>query len=142
MNILAPLSTIMTSELITVVSSDKLEKVKVIFDTNKIHHLPVVSGKEIVGIISKLDMLYFLKGMANKEEEDLLNEARLQHYKAEDIMTTGIAKLESTDRIAVALEVFKENLFHAIPIVDNNELQGIVTTYDIIKAVADQNTLV
>lgn len=141
MNILAPLSSIMTTDLITVVASDKLEKIKHIFDTNKIHHLPVVDGKVLVGIISKLDMLYFLKGMANKEEEDLLNEARLQHYKAEDIMTSGIAKLEPGDRIAVALEVFKENLFHAIPIVDNNELKGIVTTYDIIKTLADQSSV-
>ena len=137
MDVLAPLSTIMSKDLITVVSSDKLEKIKTIFDTNKIHHLPVVNGKEIVGIISKIDMLNFLNKIANKEEKtDLRNEAKLQNYKAEDIMTTGLAKLESTDRIAVALEVFKENLFHAIPIVDNNELKGIVTTYDIVLAVA------
>jgi acetoin utilization protein AcuB len=51
-------------------------------------------------------------------------------------MTTKLAKLEPSDKINVALEVFKENLFHGIPIVNNDALVGIVTTYDIIKHLA------
>jgi acetoin utilization protein AcuB len=47
-------------------------------------------------------------------------------------MTKGLAVLESNDRIGVAIEIFKENLFHAIPIVDDEELKGIVTTFDLI----------
>jgi CBS domain-containing protein len=34
----------------------------------------------------------------------------------------------------VALEVLSENLFHAIPIVDDGELVGMLSTLDIIKA--------
>ena len=79
--------------------------------------------------------------MSHEKYQDLLNEVRLKNYCAEDIMTSGIAKLTSTDRIAVALEIFKENLFHAIPIVDENELVGIITTYDIIKALAEKKVL-
>ncbi|MEM1321869.1 MAG: CBS domain-containing protein [Bacteroidota bacterium] len=122
----------MTTNLITVNPQDKLEKVKAIFDEHNIHHLPVVRYKEIVGIISKTDLLYFLKGLGDDQYQAVLNTARLKNYNADQIMTTGLAKLESTDRINVALEVFKTNLFHAIPIVDNDELVGILTTYDII----------
>lgn len=132
MNLLAPISSIMTTNLITVNPQDKLEKVKAIFDEHNIHHLPVVRYKEIVGIISKTDLLYFLKGLGDDQYQAVLNTARLKNYNADQIMTTGLAKLESTDRINVALEVFKTNLFHAIPIVDNDELVGILTTYDII----------
>ena len=140
MNILAPISTIMTTKLLTVNPEDKLEKVKEIFDTHKIHHLPVVRYKEIVGIISKSDLLFFLRGLRHGNGEEKMNTVRLQNYKAEAIMTMGIAKMSSTDRIDVALEVFKENLFHAIPIVDEDELVGIVTTYDIIKKLAESNS--
>jgi len=136
MNILNPISTIMSTDLITVNPSDKLEKVQAIFDEHRIHHIPVVRYTEIVGIISKTDLLYFLKGLGAKGSEKMLNHIRLTNYTAEAIMTTGIAKLSSTDRIDVALEVFKENLFHAIPIVDDEKLVGIVTTYDIIEAIA------
>lgn len=138
MNLLAPVSTIMTTHLITVNPEDKLSKVKEIFDTNKIHHIPVVRYKKIVGLISKTDLLYFLKGINNDGYQDLLNKTRLKNYTAEEIMTTGLAKVESTDRINVVLEIFKENLFHALPVVDKEELVGIVTTYDIINALSTE----
>ena len=138
MNVLAPVSSIMTKNLITVNPEDKLVKVKEIFDKHKIHHLPVVRYREIVGIISKSDVLYFLKGLGNdRSSEEVLNNVRLNNYTAQSIMTTGMAKLEPDDKINVALEVFRVNLFHALPVIDNGELVGILTTYDIIKALAD-----
>ena len=48
-------------------------------------------------------------------------------------MTTGLAKLSPEERINVALEVFMANRFHAIPVVDDGDLVGIVTTFDIMK---------
>ena len=139
MNLLAPVSTIMTKDLITVNPKDKLTEVKRLFEENSIHHLPVVRFKTLVGIISKTDLLHFLKGLGKDTTgEQYLNEVRLNNYCAEDIMTSGMAKLEPDDRINVALEVFKVNLFHALPVVENDELVGILTTYDIIKTLADE----
>lgn len=138
MNLLQPVSTLMTKKLITVHPSDKLVVIKEIFDKNKIHHLPVVKHKEMVGIISKNDLLSFLKGFQNDSYDDYMNNVRLKNYTAEDIMTKGLAKLEPSDRINVALEVFKENLFHALPVIDDGELVGIITTFDIIKALSNE----
>jgi len=142
MNVLAPVSSIMTTDLITVSGQDKLAVVKKIFDENKIHHVPVVRYKKILGLISNIDLLYFLKGLSKNSYENILNDIRLKNYMAEEIMTTGLATLKPTDRINVALRIFKENRFHAIPIVDEEELVGILTTYDIIKALSnDKATL-
>lgn len=135
MNLLSNVAELMTTNLITVGPRDSLHAVKAKFDKGQFHHLPVVNGKKLLGIISKSDLLYFLEGMKEKDT----NDAILQELVAEKIMTKGLAKVESTDRINVALEVFKVNLFHAIPVVDNDELVGILTTYDIIKALADGN---
>ncbi len=135
MNLFSPVAEIMTSKLITVGPKENLSAVKAKFDEGRFHHLPVVEDKSILGIISKSDLLYFLEGLKEKDE----NDAILKDIKAEKIMTKGMAKVESTDRINVALEVFKVNLFHAIPVVDDNKLVGILTTYDIIKALADGN---
>lgn len=139
MNVLAPVKTIMTTRLITVNPKDKLTAVKEIFDQNKIHHIPVVRFKEIVGIISKSDFLHFLRGFQRNEEDRFVNEARLRVYKAEDIMTTGIAKVTPEDRINVILDIFLENRFHAIPVIDRGDLVGIVTTFDLIRAVAEED---
>ncbi len=136
MNVMNKISTIMTQNLITVNPEASLNDVKKIFDEHRIHHIPVVRYKKIVGMISKTDMLYFLKGASTDGYEKILTEARLRNYKVEELMITGLATLSSEDRIATAVEIFKENLFHAIPVIDNEELVGIVTTYDIISALA------
>ena len=138
MNLLTPVAELMTKELITVNPEDKLMAVKKIFDNNRIHHVPVVRFRKIVGIVSKTDLLYFLKGMGNARRPDVLNEGRLLVTRVQDIMTTGLAKLEPTDRVNVALEIFRENILHAIPVVENEELVGILTTHDIITALADK----
>ena len=138
MNLLAPVTTIMTKEVLTVNEKDSLVKVKEIFENNNFHHIPVVSGRKIVGLISKTDFLHFMRGFTKNDEDRYVNESRLKVYRAEEIMTSGLAKVEATDRVNVVLEVFKENLFHALPVVDGEELVGIITTFDIIRAVADE----
>ena len=138
MNVLAPVSTIMTKTLITVNPQDKISKVKDLFEQHSIHHLPVVNFKEIAGIISQTDLMYFLRGFAHNQEDQLIDEARLHAFNAEDIMTKGLAKVESSEPIRTVLEIFKVNKFHAVPVVEGNDLVGIVTTYDIIKTLADE----
>lgn len=137
MDVLAPISQIMSKELITVNEKDKLAVVKEIFDTHNIHHIPVVRFRTIVGIISKTDYLFFVRGFTQNEEDKFVNESRLKAYTADEIMTTGMAKVEPADRINVALEIFKINRFHAIPVVEDEELVGIITTHDIIRALAE-----
>lgn len=138
MNLLSPISTIMTTELVTVTPSDPLTRVKEIFDEHNIHHIPVVRFKKIVGIISKSDFSYFLWGYTNNEMTDTLTNNRLKTWEAEDIMSTKLAKVESSDAIRTALEVFKINRFHALPVVDNEELVGILTPLDIVIALASE----
>lgn len=125
----------MTKDVITISKYAPLSQVKEIFDNHKIHHIPVTESNELVGMISKSDYLFFLNG-----EHDLYSgygPYRLKTHKVKDIMTKGVAWLEPTDKLSVALTVFKENLFHAIPIVENGKLVGIVTTLDIVTKMLD-----
>ncbi len=136
MNLVAPVSSIMTKSLFTVSPDDPMRIVKDIFDNNKIHHIPVVRLKKIVGIISKSDFLSYYTGLSRHFEDRFINETLLQLHKAEEIMTHKIAKVDPDDHIAVAVEVFKENILHALPVVENGELVGIVTVHDIIKMIS------
>lgn len=138
MNILAPISSIMTKDLITANPEDRLVDIKKKFDENDIHHIPVVRYKKLIGIISHTDLLFFLRGFSQNMEDQLVDEARLHVFQAKDIMTQGIAKVEPNEPIRTALEVFKVNRFHALPIVEGEDIVGLVTTHDIIKALADE----
>ena len=141
MNLLAPVSSIMTTELIVVRKDDKLKKVEDLFKKEKVHHLLVTEGEKLIGIVSKSDYLFFKRGYNNDPIDDEYDLYRLKVHTVSEIMTTGIAKLDVNDRINVALEIFKENLFHAIPITDNGRLVGIVTTFDLIKRLADDEKI-
>ncbi len=132
MNLLASISTIMTSSIITVSENDPLTKLEEIFNENNIHHVPVSDKGGIQRMVSKTDFMFFQKGFTKSENDQALDKIRLNSYTVGDIMTKRLATMDTDDRINVALEVFKVNRFHAIPIMENGKLAGIVTTLDII----------
>jgi len=140
MNLLAPLSSIMSTHLVTVSEHDPIHVVEEIFRTHNIHHIPVLSMGKLTGILSKTDYNLFLQGFPEEMmDKDQLERYRKRVYNAKDIMTSKIATLEADDNINIALEVFNENRFHAIPITVDGELVGIVTTFDIIKKLSEDS---
>ena len=52
-----PISEIMTSDVITLNPKDNLESAERLFKSKKIRHIPVVNGKEIIGMLSYTDLL-------------------------------------------------------------------------------------
>jgi len=139
MDTLQPISSIMTRNPICLAPSDSVLAVHNVFRENRIHHIPIVHNNELVGIVSKSDYLFFQKGFTESEVDKQIENLRLSAFTVNDIMTKGIAKLQSSDRISVAIEIFKENLFHAIPVVDGEKLVGILTTFDLISQLSVVN---
>ena len=118
-----PLSSIMTREVITADQEDSVAMARHIFLKNKVHHLPIVDGSTLVGILTTYD-LFKLNGAAGKNYDEV---------RIGDVMTTHLATLEPEDKIGSAAELFLENRFHAVPIVKDGDLKGIVTSFDVIK---------
>lgn len=117
-----PLSSIMTKNVIVAGPDDKLSVARDIFKQNRVHHLPIVRGTELLGILTTYDMFKLVDLGTNYDKVII-----------KDVMTKHVATLEPEDKVGSAAELFLENLFHAVPIVKNNELKGIVTSFDIIK---------
>jgi len=138
MNVLAPVATIMSTDLITITPGESLVAVREIFEKNNIHHIPVVRYKEIVGLISKTDYLYFKQGCVGGVGGAAKEIYQLNQWKAAEIMTSKLAKLESDDPIRTALDLFRLNRFHALPVLENGDLVGIITPHDIVEALATE----
>lgn len=127
---------LMTLNPITVNPGDNLLKVKDIFQTNNIHHIPVVGDRKVVGMVSKNDFLAVSNAfpLFNQQKRDAYNDKLFASLLAEEIMTKQVAKVEADDPIEVAAGIFRENLFHALPVVnDKGHLIGIITTYDLLN---------
>lgn len=127
----------MTKEVISVHPHDMMTKVADLFRGHRIHHLPVVDdGQQLLGIISKEDYLLLCDHftMFKKEKEEELNHRFLSSLVVKDVMTKQVSTLHEDDPIALAVGIFKENMFKALPIVDDQQkLVGIITTYDLLN---------
>lgn len=129
-------SQIMTRDLITVDVNTLGLKVKEIFETHHIHHIPVLNeSKELVGIISKLDYHLLLNNFTkfSLPRAEQANHKFLGAIVASEIMHDRISIISATDPISEAAAVFIANIFHCLPVVEGNDLVGIVTTHDLLK---------
>ncbi|HJW30401.1 MAG TPA: CBS domain-containing protein, partial [Saprospiraceae bacterium] len=115
-----PVSSIMSRNVVTAGPNDKLSVAREIFMRDKVHHLPIVDGRKLVGILTTYDM-FKVRGNSVDYDKILIK----------DVMTTHMATLEPEEKVGVAAELFLENLFHAVPIVKDGELQGLVTAFDV-----------
>lgn len=137
MNAYTPLKDIMTTKVISLTTNDNLLLVNDLFRKHNIHHLPVVDANgKVVGMVSKSDF-YKLQdtfSFFNQEAAARLNTALFRSLLVGEVMTQQVATLETEDTVLTAASYFRENLFHAIPIVNPiKQLVGIVTTYDLLN---------
>lgn len=129
-----PISRIMTKKPETVRPSDSMESVRKVFEKRGFHHIPVVEGDKLVGLVSYTDYLQLIRSVFDNSQEIRANEKILNATLVADVMTTDLLCLSPGDTTETALRVFKANQFHSLPVVDErNHLLGIVTTYDLMR---------
>lgn len=133
-----PISEIMTSEVITLNHNDDLETAERLFKTKNIRHIPVVSGKEIIGMLSYTDLLRISFADATDENDYEVDTIVYNMFTIEQVMAKNLISVTSTVTIKEVAEILAKKEFHALPVVDNNELVGIVTTTDLINYLIDQ----
>ncbi|MFN3380995.1 MAG: CBS domain-containing protein [Runella zeae] len=132
-----PISHIMTKNVHTVNVSDDLHEAIEIVKKNHIRHLPVLEGKEVVGIISRTDInrLTFSSLFDNQEGAD---EAILEMLSIPQVMTQKPRTVDASLSIREVAEILATEEYHALPVIENGELAGIVTTTDVIKYMLEQ----
>ncbi|MFN8339614.1 MAG: CBS domain-containing protein [Saprospiraceae bacterium] len=126
---------VMSTDLITVKSDTILKDVNSIFESENIHHVPVVTeDQRFLGMISKSDILLLLDWGTKLSLPASIrkNFFLLSSNLAKDVMETKVIKVDADDTVMRCVQIFRENYFHALPVVDENDkLIGILTTYDL-----------
>ena len=134
MNTEKKIKEIMTVNLISIKEWTGLEKILELFHASTIHHLLVTDkdGK-LVGIISKDDLLRFYSTMLFDTTGKIYSKKSFDHTFAKDIMTANPITIDPDDHIGLAADIFYANQFRALPVVEIDELVGIITPYDLLK---------
>ena len=133
-----PVSTIMTKNLVTVNHKDDLTTAEALFKSHKIRHIPVVNGKKIIGMLSYTDLLRISYADAVYDGEENIDTMVYNMFTIEQVMAKSLVRVSSQTTIKEVAEILSEKEFHALPVVDENELVGIVTTTDLIDYLLEQ----
>ncbi len=133
-----PVTHIMTKDVLTAdLSKDDLHSVKNLIDKNKLRHVPITHNNKLVGIISKTDInrLTFSSLFEGQEQAD---EAVLDMLKIEHVMSNNPKVIDTETTIRDVADIFANEEFHSLPVVEGNNVVGIVTTTDVIRYMLEQ----
>lgn len=125
---------IMTKDLQTVTVQTPLSTVGKIFTESRFHHLPVVSGDKLIGIISFVDLMRVnFEDSFGVEAKQSVYEVLDRTLNVEAIMTKEPVTIRSNETIKQAAKLLASRDFHALPVVaEDQQLLGLVTSADLI----------
>jgi CBS domain-containing protein len=134
-----PVSKIMSTNLVTVRHGEPISKVRELIREHGIHHIPVVSGQKLVGMISNSDVLRVSFGAAFNTDERAVD-ATLDHTMTiEQLMQKDPISVRENAPIREAAAVLVKGDFHSLPVVgEGNKLVGLVTSTDLIRYLLEQ----
>ena len=134
-----PVSTIMTTQLVVLNTTDSLEKAERLFKKHRIRHIPVIEGQNrIVGMLSLTDLLRISFADGAYEDEEDIETVIYEMFSLPQVMAKNIKTVTPGTTIKSVAELLAKEEFHALPIVDEGNLVGIVTTTDLIKYLLNQ----
>ena len=134
-----PVSTIMTTQLVVLNTTDSLEKAERLFKKHKIRHIPVIESQHrIVGMLSLTDLLRISFADGAYEDEEDIETVVYEMFSLPQVMAKNIKTVTPETTIKEVAELLAKEEFHALPIVVDGDLVGIVTTTDLIKYLLNQ----
>lgn len=131
-----PVKEVMTTDLKVGSLDDTMESIESTLHEYNINHVPIVDDKgQLKGIVTRND-LELLKDWgtelgltsAKKRNAQLLATQLASARMSEISVTVG-----PEDTLEHCAYLFRNNIFHALPVVENEILIGIVTTYDMLR---------
>lgn len=128
-----PVSQIMTKNVVTLTTMDDLVTAEETFKKNRIRHIPIVSGDTILGILSYTDLMRISFADAIDEDEHDVDTMVYNMFSIEQVMVKDVVSVPPTATIKEVAQFLSLKEFHALPVVDEGKLVGIVTTTDLIR---------
>ncbi len=129
---------IMTKDIYTLNHTNSLGDAEAIFKEYKVRHLPVVSGDELIGMLSLTDLerISFVDNYGGGE--DHVDTAVFNMLTIEQVMVRNVQTITRSTTVKEVAEILADKEFHALPVVEDGHLLGIVTSTDLIKYLLEQ----
>jgi CBS domain-containing protein len=124
----------MTRAVKTVTREATVRELGDMFDRDDFNTYPVEEDGQIVGIVTKFDML---KCFAFTPNRMLPRYADLMNRTVADVMTSDFIYVRPDTKLTRVLQLMVEHRIRSVPVIDgDNRLAGIIAREDILKALA------
>jgi CBS domain-containing protein len=119
---------IMSTNLITVSPSATLAEARTLMHENRIHHLPVLDGDKLVGLITLTNVLAATDSFLRDDGSRIhANEIGIS-----DAMVTDVATVDVSASLRHAALFLEKHKIGCLPVMNNHELVGIITDTDFV----------
>ena len=126
--------TLMSQEIFTVRMDDSIGTIREILRAAQFHHLLVVDGRKLVGILSDRDVLRVIGPYLGTLSETTRDVALLDR-RVHQIMTRKPITVSRNTSIETAVALLIENGISCLPVISSDrEIEGIVTWRDLLRA--------
>ena len=126
---------IMETKLVTISANDRLSTVDDIMTLGRVRHIPVVLSGRLVGVVSERDLLRASLS-AFSEHRDAERRAFLSVVEIGRVMSTPPIVVLPDARIEDAAAIMADKKIGCLPVLESDELVGMLTETDILRWVA------
>ena len=127
---------VMTRNVITLTPEQTLRDAIDLLRRERIRHLPVVEGQQLVGIVTDRDVKRATPSVLTGVGHDEYDTALLT-IKVAQLMTRDPITVPGRSPLKSAVEIFINKRVGALPVVDAGCLVGILTEIDILRVAYD-----
>ncbi len=113
---------IMSKDPLVASPTQTIKDVEALMLDHSLQQLPVTIEGKLVGMVTVFDLW---KGLREGHDENT---------PVSQVMSTKIIKITPKDKVGTAAELFADQRFKTLPVVNlENDLKGIVTAFDVIR---------
>jgi acetoin utilization protein AcuB len=119
----------MTREIVTLSPDETAATALALCRERRIRHLPVLSAGRLVGIVSDRDLRSSTPALGDPPRA-----AALQQVLVEEVMAHEVVTALSDDPVEQAANTMRERRIGCLPVLEGDELVGIITASDMMDA--------
>lgn len=128
---------IMMKGPVTLEANDVLDLADDVMSLGRIRHIPILAGQSVVGVLSQRDLFYsaLVKalGVRHREQKDLMKTLRVS-----EVMSQPVITIPPDATVKQAARLMAEKKIGCLPVVEGEELVGLVTETDMLRYVANR----
>ena len=126
---------LMTKDIVSVSPSERLVHARRLSMDANVGRLPVIDDSELVGMITSKDLMRAFIDFRKKVPEKY-QKSQIKEVLVEDIMSRNPTVVSKDTCITEVSKIMMETGFNGLPVVEDDEVIGIITQTDILRLIS------